>query len=144
MIYKILQKIMARNAPLFLRWSIAAGFISAVSSRLGFWGRYSSGWQRFTQYTGELLYYLPSSFISYLAIMVTVLETLIGLALLLGLYMEYCSLIAGGLTLLFAIIMAIAEGVKESLDYSVFVFSAACFMLASKQEHTFIPDQIFK
>jgi len=130
MIPKIHPLFSTKNAPGFLRRSIAIGFLSAVASRLGLWGQYSSGWTNFTKYMGDLLYFIPSVLIAPLAIIVTFLETFIGITILLGLFNQLSAIMGGFLTLLFAVAMTIANGVKDPLDYSVFVFSAACFTLA--------------
>jgi len=48
-----------------------------------------------------------------------------------GFKTKWAAWASGTLTLIFAIAMAISFGIKEPLDYSVFVDSAAAFMLAT-------------
>lgn len=124
-------------ASLLLRFAIATGFLSAVASRLGFWGNKSSGWKSFVNYTAQTNSFLPTKWASNTAIITTIAELTIGILLLVGYQIQITSLAAAMLTLLFAIAMSISFGIKEPLDYSVFGFSAACFLLST------MPNQIW-
>ncbi|MBK6499091.1 MAG: DoxX family membrane protein [Saprospiraceae bacterium] len=130
-------------ATLFLRFALASGFLSAVASRLNFWGKQSSGWESFINYTAQVNAFIPKSLISAIAITVTILELTFGLLLLIGFQTNYVAFASGSLTMLFAIAMTISFGIKESFDYSVFVFSAAAFLLANCSTHRFSLDQLF-
>ena len=118
-------------AILFLRLSLAAGFLSAVASRLGLWGAKSSGWKSFLNYTAEVNSYAPQQIIPVIAIIATICEAFFGMVLVLGFKTGHAAFGAGLLTLLFAIAMTYSSGVKEPLDYSVFAFSAGAFMLST-------------
>jgi putative oxidoreductase len=118
-------------ASLLLRIALAAGFLSAVASRLSLWGSHSSGWQGFLTYTSEVNSFAPKSIIPILAVTSTILETLIALTLLAGYKTRQAALCAAILTLLFAFAMAFSFGVKEPLDYSVFAVCTSAFLLAS-------------
>jgi len=118
-------------ASLSLRCALSAGFLSAVASRLGLWGRHSSGWNKFLDYTAQVNSFAPHSLIPLLAITSTLLELTLGVMLLIGFKTNYAALAAAVLTLLFAIAMTLSYGIKEPLDYSVFVFSASAFLLAT-------------
>ncbi|WP_268846948.1 DoxX family membrane protein [Flavobacterium aestivum] len=118
-------------ASLLLRLALASGFLSAVASRLNLWGNQSSGWQNFLSYTEQVNSFVPKAFISPLAVTSTVLELLLGILLLVGYKTRYVASFAAILTLLFALAMTFSFGVKEPLDYSVFVFSAAAYLLAN-------------
>lgn len=128
------MKHLPQLATLFLRLALAAGFLSAVASRLGFWGKRSSGWANFVNYTGDVNSFLPRSWASTLAVGSTILEAGLGLLLLFGLLTRYAALAAAGLTLLFGLAMALSFGVKEPLDYSVFVCTSGALLLATTQK----------
>lgn len=129
-------------ASLLLRLSLGAGFLSAVASRLGLWGKHSSGWTNFVNYTGQVNSFMPTSMIPTLAVVATVLEMLLGILLLTGFKTGYAALAAAILSLLFAIAMSISAGVKDPLDYSVFAFSAGAFLLATLPAHKWSIDQL--
>lgn len=118
-------------AGFVLRITLATGFLSAVASRLNLWGPQSSGWKNFVQYTAEVNSFLPSSWIPTIAVLSTVAELTIGILLLAGYQVRKTALSASLLTLVFAIAMSISFGFKETLDYSVFVFSAGAFLLST-------------
>ncbi|AZA84926.1 DoxX protein [Chryseobacterium lactis] len=129
-------------AVFLLRIALATGFLSAVASRLGFWGSKSSGWKNFVQYTTDTNSFLPSSWAPGIAVGSTVAELSIGILLLIGYKVGKTSLCASALTFLFAIAMSISFGFKEPLDYSVFVFSAGAFLLSTFPQHTWTIEQI--
>nr|WP_315029269.1 DoxX protein [uncultured Chryseobacterium sp.] len=118
-------------AVFLLRIALATGFLSAVASRLELWGSRSSGWQNFVHYTAEINSFLPSSFAPGLALLSTIAEMSIGILLLVGYQVHKTALFASILTLFFAFAMSISSGIKEPLDYSVFVFSAGAFLLST-------------
>ena len=126
---------------LLLRLTFASGFLSAVASRLNLWGERSSGWITFVSYTGEVNSFVPKNLIPPLAIASTIAEASLGILLLIGFKTSYAAFGAGILTFLFAIAMSFSFGIKESLDYSVFVFSAAAFLLAGMQRYTWSIDE---
>ena len=120
-----------QTGAFLLRVAMAATLLSAVASRLGLWGKESSGWDNFLAYAAEVNSYVPHHFVPYLAIASTILETGFGLLLLVGYKTRWVALGASGLTLIFALSMAYSFGLKSPLDYSVFVDSTACFLLAT-------------
>jgi putative oxidoreductase len=117
------------TASLILRLALGAGFLSAVLSRLGLWGAHSSGWSAFLKYTAQVNSFVPAGLIPVIAITSTILESAFGLCLIVGFKVKYMALGAAALTLLFALAMAWSFGLKEPLDYSVFVCSASAFLL---------------
>ncbi len=129
------------TASFLLRLALAAGFLSSIASRLGFWGQQSSGWENFLSYTAEVNSYAPASFVPFLAIAATILETGFGILLLIGLKTLYAAIGSGFLTLLFALAMSYSSGVKSPLDYSVFVFSASAFLLATVTQYRWSIDE---
>jgi uncharacterized membrane protein YphA (DoxX/SURF4 family) len=63
---------------------------------------------------------------------VTVAEAGLGILLILGSFTRMASLLTGALSLVFALAMTFVLGIHAPLNYSVFVFSAASFLLASQ------------
>ena len=129
------------TAILFLRFAVAAGFLSAVASRLHFWGLRSSGWAQFVKYTGEVNSFLPKSLIPGIAVLSTVLESGLGILLIVGYKTRWAAVGAGTLLLLFALAMVYSFGIKEPLDYSVFAASFAAWLLATMPEYRWSLDE---
>lgn len=129
-------------AAFALRIALAAGFLSAVASRLGLWGSHSSGWNNFVRYTAETNSFLPSSAAPVLAVLATIAETGAGVLLLVGWRVKIIASFAALLSLAFAIAMSISYGIKEPLDYSVFAFSAGAFLLSTIQQHPYSIDYL--
>lgn len=129
-------------ATLFLRFALASGFLSAVASRLSLWGKQSSGWNNFFDYTAQVNSFAPKSFIPAIAVTSTLLETGLGILLIIGFKTAYAAFGAALLTLLFAFAMAYSYGIKEPLDYSVFAFSAGAFLLATMPYYKWSIDQL--
>lgn len=130
-------------ATLFLRFALAAGFLSAVASRLSLWGVHSSGWKNFLDYTAQVNSFAPKSAIPFLAIISTVLETSIALFLLIGYKIKLASYAAAILALCFALAMTVSFGIKEAFDYSVFAVSAGAFLLATMPQYNWSIDNLF-
>lgn len=127
---------------LLLRLTLSLGFLSAVASRLGLWGKQSSGWNNFLDYTVQVNSFLPKSFIPAVVVISTILETGLGILLLIGFKTNYAAFGAAILTLLFAFAMTYSFGIKEPLDYSVFAFSAGAFLLATMPYYKWSIDQL--
>ncbi|MGO4773237.1 DoxX family membrane protein [Flavobacterium sp. W22_SRS_FK3] len=129
-------------AILLLRIALSAGFLSAVCSRLRFWGNYSSGWESFLVYTEKVNSFAPKNFIPAIAITATVAETLLALLLLIGYQTRFAAVSAAILTFVFALAMTYSLGLKDPLDYSVFTFSMAAFLLSTVNEYRWSLDEI--
>ncbi|QOG04808.1 DoxX family protein [Flavobacterium sp. MDT1-60] len=129
-------------AAFLLRIALAAGFMSAVSSRLGFWGNYSSGWENFLTYAEKVNSFAPKNCIPTIAIIATIAESVLALLLLVGYQTRLASFAASILTLLFALAMTYSFGVKDPLDYSVFVFAMGAFLLATMKNCKWSLDEI--
>jgi putative oxidoreductase len=129
-------------STLLLRLALASGFLSAVASRLSLLGKKSSGWANFLHYTAQVNSFLPKSFIPTIAVISTLLETGLGILLLIGFKTNYAGFGASLLTLLFAFAMTYSFGIKEPLDYSVFAFSAGAFLLATMPYYKWSIDQL--
>lgn len=132
-------------ATLLLRIAMAIGFLSAVLSRLGLLGKQSSGWENFLAYAEQVNSFLPKSFIPSITIFSTFLESLFAVLLLIGYQTRKIAIGASILTFLFALAMTYSFGIKEPLDYSVFVFSMGAFLLATVDKYRWSLDEyLFK
>lgn len=120
----------------FLRFTLAASFLSAVADRFGFWGEVGSpgvvwgNFEIFKDYTGSLLFFLPKTFVSFFAWIATIIEVLLSVLLVIGLKLKEIAFVSGLLLGSFALSMTLAYGIKSPLDYSVFTACAASFALA--------------
>jgi putative oxidoreductase len=76
---------------------------------------------------------MPASTIPYLAWIATIAETLLGVALLIGIWPRYVAFVSALLLASFGTAMAISFGINSPLDYSVFSASAAALLLALHQ-----------
>jgi putative oxidoreductase len=128
-------------ATLLLRYSLAAGFLSAVASRLGLWGAHSSGWEHYLAYVAQVNSFAPAGIIPFLAVASTVLETGFGILLIIGYKTRWAALGSCVLSLLFILTMTYSFGIKEPLDYSVFAFSAGAFLLACMSDYRWSLDE---
>ena len=79
--------------------------------------------------------------VPFLAVAATVLELSISLLLIAGYRTRWAACAAGALTLVFAIAMAYSFGIKEPLDYGVFVDAAASLLLAAAPSYTLSLDE---
>ncbi|MBT1690766.1 DoxX family membrane protein [Dawidia soli] len=127
---------------LLLRLALSATFLSAVASRLSLWGARSGGWKNFLDYTAQTCSWAPAGWIPFLAVTATALEITFALLLFVGYQTPWAALGSAVLTFLFAVSMAYSFGLKEPLDYSVFVFSAAALLLASLKDFPWSIDQL--
>lgn len=124
---------MERGIKLFLRFALAAGFLSAVADRFGMWSKEFSvwgNWNNFLDYTRVINPWLPDSFIPAIGTLATAAEILFAIFLLAGFKTELTAKVSGVLLLLFGLSMTFSTGIKGALDYSVFSASAAAFALS--------------
>lgn len=122
-------------APLFLRISLAASYVSAVADRFGLWGGEGSpgvvwaNFQNFTAYTGSLLFFFPEATHSFFAWSATILEILLGFFLIIGFRLKETSFLSFLLLSSFGLSMIKAYGLKAPLDYSVFTACSGSLVL---------------
>lgn len=122
----------------FLRLAMGAGFLSAVADRFGLWGPPGTSlvsWGNFHNFlleTATLNPWCPASCLPLLGVVVTIAEAGLGILLILGFATRMSALLTGLMTLAFGTSMTFVLGVHAPLNYSVFVFSAASFLLASQ------------
>lgn len=127
---------------LFFRLTLAITLLSAVADRFGFWGKNSAwgNWENFENYTKQLTSFLPEFLSIFGAYAATILETVFALLLILGYKTKWTAIGTGFLILMFALSMSISLGIKAPLDYSVWVGSAAAFLLSSQNQFPFSID----
>jgi uncharacterized membrane protein YphA (DoxX/SURF4 family) len=88
--------------------------------------------------------FLPATLSTFSAYTATFLEILFPLMLILGFKTKIAAYGTGFLLLVFVLSMSIALGIKAPLDYSVWVGSAAAFLLATQKEFYFSIDTLTK
>lgn len=131
-----------------LRLAMGAGFLSAVADRLGFWGPPGTplvswgNFQNFLLETAKLNPWCPHACLLLLGAGITLAEGGLGILLVLGLAIRVSALLTGTITLAFGAAMTVVLGVHAPLNYSVFVFSAASFLLASQSPDSLSIDRI--
>ena len=120
-----------------LRLALAAGFLSAVGDRFGFWGAPGAAgvawgdWAHFLAYTQKLNWFLPHIFIGTVGALATFLESFLALGLLVGVWPRFFAFATAGLMLMFALSMTFALGIKAPLNYSVYTAAAAAAVLGT-------------
>ena len=133
---------------LFLRLALGISFLAAVADRFGFCGAYGQpnvAWgdfPRFVAYTAKLNWFLPSAAMPALAWVATAGETLLGVALVLGVFTRITAFLSGLLLLSFALLMTFASGLKTPLHLSVYSVSAAAFLLAANNKFPWSLDTL--
>jgi putative oxidoreductase len=126
------EDVAQRTALYYARMALGAAFLSAVASRFGLWSK-DPGFAHFAdfeKYTAEVNSFMPAATIPFLAWSATVAESLLGIALVLGIWPRAVALGSAALLAVFGTAMAISFGIKSPLDYSVFSASAAALLLA--------------
>lgn len=122
--------------PVFLRFSLAASYLSAVADRFGLWGEsgaagvFWGNFQNFNAYTHTLNPLLPELLILPLSWLVTIVEIVLGILLIFNIRPKEVGYMSAGLLALFGIAMILNLGVKVPLDYSVFTACASSLALA--------------
>jgi thiosulfate dehydrogenase (quinone) large subunit len=136
---------MERGVKLFLRFAIAAGFLSAVADRFGMWRAEVSvwgNWNNFLDYTRVINPWLPDSLIPFIGIVATAAEILFAIFLLVGFKTEFTAKLSGLLLLVFGLSMTFSTGIKGAFDYSVFSACAAAFALSLMKDKYFELDSL--
>lgn len=132
---------------LFLRFGLAAGFLSAVADRLGIWGPYGRptvAWgdmEHFLLYVAKLNPWFPSAVIPAVGWASTIAEIALGVLLLIGLQTRWAARLSGWLLLAFALGMSVGTGVKTAFNASVFAASGGAFMLATARRYAWSVDE---
>lgn len=135
-------------ASAFLRLAMGAGLLSAVADRLGLWGPPGTvlvswgNFHNFLLYSAKLNPWCPTACIPLLGVLVTIAESGLGILLVVGFFSRVSALLTGIMTLGFALAMMFVLGVHAPMNYSVFVFSAGSFLIASRAPDKFSLDQL--
>ena len=131
---------------LFLRLAISLTILSAVADRFGFWGENSvwGNWENFEKYTQQLTFFLPESLGTFAAFAATFFEILFPLMLIFGFKTKIAAFGTGVLLLIFGLSMTVALGIKAPFDYSVWVGSAAAFLLAIQEKFSLSFDELLR
>jgi thiosulfate dehydrogenase (quinone) large subunit len=134
----------------FLRLALGLTFLAAVTDRFGLWGPPGTpnvAWgnlERFGAYAAILNPWAPTALIPAIVWIVTVAETCLGCALILGFQTQWSAFASGVLLLLFALGMSTGTGVKAALNASVFSASAAGFALSIRHGSVWSIDALRK
>jgi uncharacterized membrane protein YphA (DoxX/SURF4 family) len=117
---------------LYARIAVGSAFLSAVAGRFSLWhGTIDlKHFSNFLEYAREVLAFMPTASVPFLAWAATVCETSLGILLFLGLWPRWVSLASAGLLAMFGTSMAISQGLKSPMDYSVYSASSAAILLA--------------
>jgi putative oxidoreductase len=122
-------------AARYARVALGAAFLSAVAGRFGLWSGHFD-WERFVRFierTRALNAFMPTAAIPFLAWAATILETTLGVALIAGVHVRWAAFGSAVLLAWFGTAMAIFDGPKAPLDYSVFSASAGALLLALRE-----------
>ena len=124
-------------STVLLRCALGTAFLSAVADRFGVWGAPGQpgvSWGDFThfqRYAAQVNAFLPPALMPLVAWSATILESGLGVLLIVGLRTRAAAMASGGLLLLFALAMTVSLGIKAPFDYSVFSAAAGAFLLAA-------------
>jgi thiosulfate dehydrogenase (quinone) large subunit len=143
----------ARWSPyvtVYLRLALGITFFTAVTDRFGVWGALGApnvSWgdfAHFLKYAAQVNAFLPPVLIPLVAWLATILETLLGVTLMVGVQTRLAALASGVLLGLFALAMTVSMGVKSALNYSVFSASAGAFLLATSASYPWTLDALLR
>lgn len=129
------NKLLLYGATVFARVALAAGFLSAVADRFGLWGPAGTphvGWgnfESFTAYVGGLAPYLSGALIDIAAWGATIVEIILGVALLLGVALRWVSFASAATLFVFGLSMFFFAGFETPFSASVFTAAAAALLL---------------
>ena len=121
----------------FARWVIAIAFLGSVADRFGLlgapgdpgvsWGSFNA----FVDYTRQVNAFLPAGLAPTLAVLATMAETGLGLALLIGFWPRSALRASAALLVVFGLAMAVSLGVAAQFDYAVLVIAVGASYLST-------------
>lgn len=120
-----------------LRILIGIALFGSVGDRLGWFGGPGApgvSWGNFANfiiYTGQVNAFLPAAVIPALAVIESIVEGVLGLALLVGVGGRATLLASTLLLLLFGVAMSVSLGLMSQFPFAVFVLAAGGWVLAN-------------
>ncbi|MGV0812084.1 hypothetical protein ABQF34_09005 [Mycolicibacterium boenickei] len=140
------------TATLFARLALAAAFLSAVADRFGLWGPAGTpnvawgNFESFTAYAHVLAPYLSGALLDLVAWGATIVEIILGVALLLGIALRWVSFASAATLIAFGISMFFFAGFETPFSASVFTAAAAALLLglAPDSSHVFRLDRLVR
>ncbi len=139
-----------RWTPAFVRLLLALEFLGSVGDRFGWFGGPGTtgvswgSFERFVGYTRQVNSFLPDSLGFPLAILATIAESVLGLALLIGLRIKLASRLSALLLLLFGTAMSISLPLDQPFGYAVFVLAAGAALLSHSDASVVSVDAAIK
>ncbi|MGI8695250.1 MAG: hypothetical protein ACR2JQ_01125 [Mycobacteriales bacterium] len=137
-----------RWTAVVVRVVMSADFLLAVADRLGIlgppgtrgvsWGDFS----HFVDYTHTVVAFLPRDLAPALAVLATVAEISLGVALLLGVRLRAAALAAAALLGVYGLCMTISLPLAEQFHYNVFILAAAMLALATLDRTALTVDRL--
>lgn len=112
-------------------------FLLAVADRFGvLGGPGTSGvswgdFPHFVRYTAEVAGFAPAGIAPALAVLATIAETVLGVALLVGAFLPLTALATAGLLAVYGICMAVSLPAAQQFHYDVFVLCTGMLTLAT-------------
>ncbi|MDJ0383654.1 hypothetical protein [Streptomyces sp. G-G2] len=129
-----------------VRFLMGTDFLLSVGDRFGAFGppgTPGSPWgdfAHFVSYTREVSSYLPGGLAPVLAVLATLAETTLGLALLLGVRLRSTALGAAALLFAFGVSMAVSLPAADQFHYSVFLLCAGMLALSAADRYPWSTD----
>jgi uncharacterized membrane protein YphA (DoxX/SURF4 family) len=118
-----------RVVRIALRLALAAGFLSAVADRFGWWRPFGQGsWgsmARFADYTHQLVPFASGWFLTVIVWAATVSEATLGVLLLSGRQPKLVGAATCLVLIMFGTAMAVSLGLESPLSYSVYSAASA-------------------
>lgn len=128
---------LSQIARILFRVALGITFLVSVADRFGFLGPYGTkniswgDWKHFVEYVAVLNWFVPKALVPILAVLETAIETILGVALLPGIWQRTVAWCSAGLLLSFALTMSVALGVVAPLSYSVFTAFGGALLLGA-------------
>lgn len=126
-----------RASMVFVRVALAVAFISSIADRFGLWGPHGAAtvawgdWPHFVRFVALLNFYAPAQLVPAISVVDTVIEAVLAVALLLGLFVRFTALSSAVLLAIYTVTMALALGPETPLNYGVPTAVAAALLLGA-------------
>jgi hypothetical protein len=98
--------------------------------------------QHFLMYAAKLNPWFPHPVIPFVGAVITIVESVLGISLLVGFQTRRAARVSGWLVLAFGIGMTGGTGFKSALNASVFAFSGGAWLLAAGREYPVSVDAL--